>query len=158
MKKLLASFFVIFIILFSLSGCTTSPDFITSLKLNDEKRCVDTTIKASISSYLITPAGFDFEELNKKDYKMSITVTYDVYYKKDWNILGDIGYLGAPKFEVSILNDDAIVEMGQNITATLKSKTKSITYTKNVVNLIGSKISWNFSSDNIQNKIYNQCY
>ena len=85
---------------------------------------------------------------------MKITVTYDVYYEKDWDMPWDLGYLGAPKFEVCILDDDLVGCMDSDIVAPSSSSTRTITYTTNVVNLIGSKIYLTFSSDNIQNKIY----
>ncbi len=108
----------------------------------------------SINTYVITPAGFDYEELNKNNYKMSITVTYDVYYEKDWNAPWDLGYLGAPKYEVCILDDDLVGNMDENITAPSTSTKKTINYNTNVVNLVGSKVYLTFSSDNIQNIIY----
>ena len=154
MKKFLTLFLAITIMLLSFSACNNVVDVITSLKLEDSKYCENTTIKSSLSTYLITPSGFDLEELNNRKYKMKITVTYDVYYTKDWDVLWDIGYLGAPEFEVCILNDDLIGNMDKNITAPSNLKTKTITYTTDIVNLIGSKVYLTFSSDNIQNKIH----
>ena len=153
MKKYLTLFLAITIIL-AFSACNNVVDVTTPLKLEDSKYCDNTTIKTSSSTYLITPSGFDLEELNNREYKMKITVTYDVYYTKDWDVLWDIGYLGAPKFEVCILDDDLIGKMDKNITAPSNLKTKTITYTTDIVNLIGSKVFLTFSSDNIQNKIH----
>ena len=164
MKKkflaLLITMLMLFACAFSLTACSDAlgdgsflPS-IPSLKLSDTKRCENTTIKTSLATFLITPSGFDFEELNSKNYKMKITVTYDVYYEKDWNAPWDLGYLGAPKFEVCILDDDLVGNMDADITAPSSSSSRTITYTTNVVNLIGSKIYLTFSSDNIQNKIH----
>ena len=153
MKKLLMLFLSI-VILLSLSACTVVTELLNPLKLTDKKTCTDCTIKTSISTYPITPVGFDFEELNKRGYKMSIKVTYDAYYTKDWDVPWDIGYLGAPGYEVSILDDDLIGNIDANITATLTSTTRTLTYTTDVVNLVGSKIYLTFSSDNIQNILH----
>ena len=154
MKKFLTLLLTTAIAFLSLSACTTIAKVLNPLKLNDTIKCTDATIKTSTQSYVITPAGFDFEELNNRGYKMSIKITYDVYYTKAWNVLGDIGYLGAPKYEVCILDDDLVGNMEANVTAPSTSKTKTITYTTNIVNLIGSKVFLTFSSDNIQNEIH----
>ena len=113
MKKCLKLLLIVLIVL-SASGCSVIDD-LKPIKLQDTITCENTTIKTSLASCIITPPGFDLEELNKRDYKMSITVTYDVYYTKDWDVLFDIGYLGAPKYEVAIFDDDLIGEMDQNV-------------------------------------------
>lgn len=161
MKKFLTIILSITFIFTTLFACTPTTkegsiiqEVLSPLKLDDSRHCTNTTIKASASTYVITPAGFDLEELNKRNYKMRINVTYDVYYTKDWDVLWDIGYLGAPKYEVFILDDDLIGKIDENITAPSNSKTKTITYSTDIVNLIGSKIYLTFSSDNIQNKIH----
>ena len=158
---------VLFISLTFFSGCdatqntsnknNSNNDYINisnNIKLNDYINCTNTTIKASSSTYIITPAGFDFNTLNLGGYKMSIKVTYDVYYSKDWNVLWDIGYLGAPKYEVFILDNDLIGKSNENIVAPEQSTARNITYTTDVINLINSKLTLTFSSDNIQNKIH----
>ena len=156
MKKFLVLLLTIVLTL-SLSACYAVEeveDVIDPIKLSDAKRCADCTIATSASTYVITPSGFDLEKLNKRGYKMRITVTYTVSYTKTWDVLWDIGYLGAPKYEVCILDDDLVGKLDADITAPSSSKTRSIYYSTDVVNLIGSKIYLTFSSDNIQNKIH----
>ena len=140
MKKFLVLFLTIAIAL-TLSACTVFEEVFNPIKLHDTKKCQESTIKTSVSTYVITPVGFDLEELNKRGYKMSIEVTYDVYYTKDWNSFFDIGYLGAPKYEVSILNDDLVGNMDYNVVAPSKSEKRTITYITDAVNLSGSKIN-----------------
>ena len=157
MKKFLSLTLITIITLFStlcFSACESIDDAFTPLKLTDEKKYVNATIDASATTYVITPAEFDLEALNKQGYKMTIRVTYDVYYKKSWDVLWDIGYLGAPKYEVYILDDSLIGKCQEDITAPSKNTTKTISYTTDIVNLIGSKIFLIFSSNNIQNIIY----
>lgn len=170
MKKLSALFLTIIITLLSVvyfSGCENtstnlgnSPsigniaDIVDPIKLKDTINCKQCTIKTSSSTYTITPAGFDLQELNKRGYKMTIEVSYEVYYTKDWNIPLDIGYLGAPKYEVYLLEDDLICAMNENVVAPSKTKIRTTSYTDNVVNLMGCKVYLKFSSDNIQNKIH----
>ena len=169
MKKILISFFVTLISLISifyLTACSNTTnstydnisdavaDIVAPLKLYDTRNCTSTTVDASITTYLITPSGFDLEELNERGYIMTIKVSYDVYYTKDWDVLWDIGYLGAPKYEVCILDDDLVGKIDENVTAPSKSTTRTLSYTVDVVNLIGSKVYLTFSSDNIQNKIH----
>ncbi len=145
---------------FSLTACNTTNGSIlenlSPLKLTDQTYYQSTTINCSMTTYLITPAGFDFEELNKRGYKMRIDVSYDVNYTKNWDVIFDIGYLGAPKFEVIILNGGLTGQMHSDIKASSKVKSRTISYDTDVVNLIGSKVYLTFSSDNIQNKIHFQ--
>ncbi len=160
MKKFLVLLLVILLSLSLLTACGdagyngggTGNNGI-GLKLNDTIYCQGAKVEASLVSYVITPAGFDFEELNKRGYKMEIYVTYEVKYTKTWNVLWDIGYLGAPKYEVFILDDDLVGKTEKDIVAPSTYQERSIVYRTNVVNLIGSKVYLTFSSDNIQNAI-----
>lgn len=155
--KLLLTIIMLVVCAFSICACDATEDIreaVNPIKLSDSMRCEGTTIKASASSYVITPAGFDYDELNKRGYRMTIRVSYDVYYTKDWDVLWDIGYLGAPKYEVCILDDDLVGKMNSDVVAPSSTKNRSIAYTTDVVNLIGSKVYLTFSSDNIQNKIH----
>ena len=47
--------------------------------------------------YDITPTGFDYDKLEKSGYRIKIKVTYDVYYKKDYDVPFDVGYASLPK-------------------------------------------------------------
>lgn len=129
------------------------------LKLADSMQCANTNIKflndiGSAKTCAITPTGFDLEELSLRGYYIDIVVQYDVYYVKDYDILWDIGYMGSPKYEVSILNDDGVGQFQHDLTTTTSAKTRTIKYTARAINYSNSVIYLTFSTDNIQNIIY----
>lgn len=159
MKKVL-SIFVFIAIVFSFVSCSVSgedPLGKITLKLKDTQKCSDCSIKFSTStdmmaSFYITPTGFDLDKLDEKGYKMKITITYDVYYKKDWDFL--IGYLGSPKYEVSVTNSDGAGKIEKDLTTTTSSKTRTFSFSSNIVDLKNTRLILTFSTDNIQNIIY----
>lgn len=122
--------------------------------------CMDTAIKfldngyKSASYYQLNPPGFDLQALAAEGYIMKIHVTYDVYYRKDYDVLWDVGYAGAPKYEVYILNSDNIGSCDENITATKSARTRSISYKASVSSLLNTSLYLKFSTDNVQNIIY----
>lgn len=163
MKK----FLIIILIFIStiLTGCAKSNKtsiniFGGKLKLEDTRRCENVSIKYMDSDYqsqatfYITPSGFNFEELNKKGYRMKIVITYEVYYKKDYDVLWDIGYAGAPKYETYVLNDQDYGVVEEDLSTTKTSIKRSIEYTTEIINLQNTKLRLIFSTDNIQNIIY----
>lgn len=105
-------------------------------------------------SYTITPRGYELERLAQLGYSINVTVSYDVYYKKDYDVLFDIGYLGAPEYETYIVVDDTYVKTDTKIKASTNSKSKTLSYTTTVSRILNSDIKFNYSTDNIQNKIY----
>ena len=94
------------------------------------------------------------DRLDALGYKMTITVSYDVRYKKDYDVLFDVGYAGAPKYEAYLLNSDNAGDWGENLTTTLQAKTKTLSYTSSIANIKNDKFILTFSTDNIQNTIY----
>ena len=128
------------------------------LKISDKSKCKDASIKwdkdhdSSVLWY-ITPSGFDLDELSKKEYNLEITVTYNVYYKKDYNVLWDVGYAGSPKYEAYILNSDNVGVIKENLTTNLEADSRSMTYKIKTADLIHNSITLRFSTDNIQNII-----
>lgn len=135
------------------------------LKLYDSRGCKGVVIEDNIATYEITPPGFDLYELDKKGYKMTIEIVFDVHYEKTWNVPLDIGYLGAPKYETYILNEKYVASKNENVTANANTQKSRISYTTDIVNLINSKIYFKVSSDNIQNaihfeniKVYYDCF
>ena len=159
MKKL---FFVILILavvlvaVYSMGGAS----FIDALtmKLEDTERYEDCSIKFSMNadmavSAYITPTGFDWEQLEKRGYEeMKITVTYDVYYEKEWEI--GLGYAGSPKYEVSIFNSDGLGKMDENLSTTTSPQTRTFSIKANISDLKDTRLVLSFSTDNIQNMIY----
>lgn len=127
------------------------------LKLTDQTGCTGCELKMwsgySLSAtYAITPSGFELDKLAAKNYRMRITVGYSVYYKRDYTL--PIGYAGAPKYEVGVLNESLRGVMDENVPATLNSERKSLVYTSDLVDLIDEKLVLKFSTDNIQNIVY----
>ena len=104
--------------------------------------------------YQITPNGFDMEELQINGYKMEITVSYDVYYEKDYDVPLNIGYAGAPKYEASIKNSNNIGTFEKDKSTSSARKTRTISYTASISDLKNDKITLTFSTDNIQNVIH----
>ena len=142
----------------SISSCSAAnPLDGVTLKLEDSQRCTDCSIKFSAStdmsaSYYITPQGFEWDKLEEKGYKMKITVTYDVYYKKDWSL--GLGYAGSPKYEVSVVNSDGMGKIDNNMTTSTSTQTRTISFTSQIVDLKNTRLVLTFSTDNIQNIIY----
>lgn len=158
MKKLLVIFFII-PLLFSCIACSDNENKVnsTNIKLQDSVHCRDASIKCSLTddmsaSYYITPQGFDWDKLEEMDYIMKITITYNVYYKKDWSI--GLGYKGSPKYEVSVVNSDGMGKMYNNLTTTTTVQTKTISLVLNIVDIKDNRLILTFSTDNIQNRIY----
>ena len=85
---------------------------------------------------------------------MTITVSYDVEYNKDYDVLLDIGYMGAPKHEIYLCRDNGIVIEEEDIKTPNSSTHKAITYTEKVSSMINSKFYFEVSTNNIQNIIY----
>ncbi|MBQ8229975.1 MAG: InlB B-repeat-containing protein [Clostridia bacterium] len=129
------------------------------LNLTDTKTCEETSIKdwdgySSSSTYYITPTGFDLELLASKQYYMQITVSYEVYYERDYDL--PLGYAGSPKYEVFILNSDGLGTIEEDLPTTKTATRYSVTYRANMEDLKNQSITLKFSTDNIQNIIYFQ--
>ena len=138
-------------------GDPLKPPTTVTLKLNDTRRCADCSIKFlsdkdMSASYYITPSGFDLDKLDESGYYMRITVTYDVYYKKDWDL--GLGYIGSPRYELSLVNSDGMGKIQNDLPTSTTSQTKTVTYTTSCANLKNTRLILTFSTDNIQNIIY----
>lgn len=124
------------------------------LKLKGEQKYNGCNIKFDARIYDITPNGFNIDRLAELGYNLTITVKYDVYYKKDYDVLLDIGYLGSPKYEISIVNSENIGQFKNNLSTNKESDTRTMTYQCSAAELRNQNIKLNVSTDNIQNKIY----
>lgn len=130
------------------------------LKISDTRNCENTSIKFMDNNknsncvWQITPPGFDLEALSREGYVIQIDVEYEVYYRKDYNVPFDVGYLGSPKYEAYVLNSDYTVVSKKDLTTASSSRTRTMTYTANASNFINTQIYLKFSTDNIQNIIY----
>ena len=129
------------------------------IKTKGTLKCQNTKLKnwdnySSIQMYSITPNGFDLDELQKNGYYMKITATYNVYYRKDYDVLFDIGYFGAPKYETSISNSDLWGTYETDIKAPSSETKRTISLTASLADIKNNRIILTFSTDNIQNVIY----
>ena len=159
MKKI--SILLLIIFCMQLVSCTfVDSIFNGNLNLTAVCKCEDASIKflddskSSNVIYQIMPSGMDFEALAKKGYRIRIEVSYDVYYKKDYNVLWDIGYMGSPKYEVAIYNSDKVGNYQNDLTTKITSQTRTITYESAARDCANTIIYLKFSTDNIQNIIY----
>lgn len=130
------------------------------LKTEGVQRYTDSTIKFLDDSmresvyYTVTPNGFDLNALAQKGYQMTITATYDVRYEKDYDVLLDIGYVGSPKYEVSLMDSDGLGKHQVDLGTSKNADTRTIQIQSSVIDLLNDKIILKFSTDNVQNIIH----
>ncbi len=125
------------------------------LKLSGIGSYVDSQIDASVFStssvsYSLTPNGFNMERLQELDYRMKITVSYEVSYEKSYTGL-NIFYAGAPKFETYIKIGGTATVSKEDQTAPTNPMVKTLEYTAKISDIMGKDIKLEFSSDNCQN-------
>lgn len=106
------------------------------------------------ASYDINPSGFDFNALGALGYKMNITVTYDVRYTKDYNIPLDIGYVGSPKYEISIYDSNGQGQYQNDLGTSKNPDSRSISTQVSMNKLKNDTFTLKFSTDNVQNVIH----
>lgn len=103
------------------------------------------------ATYYVTPAGFDLDRLNQLGYTMKVTVSYDLSYKKDYNVPLGIGYLGKPEYNVSLLNSKNHGAIYEDMD-TMDSKIyQGFELILNISDLKGEQFRLVFNTDNIQN-------
>lgn len=129
------------------------------LKTGDVKKISDFSIKlsaktSSLESYDVTPRGFDVDRLNQLDRDMTITVTYTVYYAKDYDVLWDIGYMGSPKYEIYLVGSSLSGNCDLSVNTSKSPEERTISMRIPANYLRDEKITLTFSTDNIQNIIY----
>lgn len=110
--------------------------------------------KNSEVTYYITPNGLDLYALQASGYRIKITVSYDVYYRKTYDVPFDIGYAGSPKYEVYLNLDDSRGKSEEDLGTSTSRDSRTITYTANAADFINKNVTLKFSTDNIQNTIY----
>lgn len=163
MKKILILVMLIVSTL-SLTSCNEEVEdvfvVVENLKLTDTVKCKECNIKfldsnhSPSASYYITPNGFEMDKLEERGYYMEIEVTYNVYYKKDYDVLWDIGYAGSPKYEISILNSDGMGQMESNLTTKTSKVSRSLMIRGSIADIKNQRWVLTFSTDNVQNVIY----
>ena len=107
----------------------------------------------SSHSFNVTPSGFDFDALAERGLKLNITVSYDVSYYKDYDVLWDVGYMGAPRYEVYLLDKDLAGNYEEDVTAPSSAKTKTISMCTSAEYFKNNTITLTFSTNNVQNAV-----
>ena len=152
------------------SSCSVPYDFsrpvTTSFKLyagfalkTKTINCKDIKIKALSSTYdndlsfNLSLVGFDYDYLEKNGMGLQFKITYNVKYKKDYNVPFDIGYAGSPQYEVSLMNSSLQGYFEENLSTTTEEKEKCYTYNTALIFSKDKQITLTFSTDNVQNVI-----
>ena len=120
---------------------------------NFSLKSMDESLNSS-TAYKITPSLLDLETLKKENYRVKITLEYEVYYKKDYDIAFDIGYAGAPKYSVSICYSDGYGAFENDLTTKTASQKRYLTFTTTASDLDKDQLYLRFSTKNIQNIVY----
>lgn len=110
--------------------------------------------RAEKAMYNVTPKDFDFDRLKKEEYSIKVTITYDVYYKKDYDVPFDIGYMGAPQYEMYFRSSNDKVYGEEDLSTSTSTKTRTFEVTLSVEQIKNRTWYLEFSTDNIQNLIY----
>lgn len=129
------------------------------LKIEGEQQYKDIAIKMSLNqsgakeSY-INLSELDLERLHELGYKIKINISYEVKYIKEYDVAFDIGYMGAPLYEVSIYRKDKVGDYFKDIKTTKTQTQETLTSTWEPRMLINqTPLTIGFSTDNIQNRI-----
>ena len=121
--------------------------------------CQDIKIKALSSTYDndksfgLSLVGFDYDYLEKNGMGLQFKITYNVKYKKDYDVLFDIGYAGSPKYEISLINSSLRGYFEENLPTTTSETEEYYTYNTALNFSKDEQISLVFSTDNVQNII-----
>ncbi len=131
------------------------------VKKEDTINCTNGSIKFmdssydSTLSYNISPRGFDYDRLAELEATgMKITVTYTVYYRKDYDVWLDIGYAGSPKYEVAISNSKGVGQLKSDLSTSTSENTRTISVATTFDYFKNDSIFLTFGTNNIQNVIY----
>ncbi|MBQ9803015.1 MAG: InlB B-repeat-containing protein [Clostridia bacterium] len=128
------------------------------LKIYDTATAKNTSISGKSGydakvSYNVSPPDFDLNALAERNLKLKITVSYDVTYQKKYDALWDIGYAGAPHYEVYLLGEDLKGAWEEDIVASKSSKTHTLSMATTADYFRNNIIRLTFSTNNIQNVV-----
>lgn len=121
---------------------------------NDKKMKALDSSKYSGHYLTLTPSWFDMNALSENGYKMTITVSYNVRYVKDYDAILDIGYWGSPKYDIQLYFDNDLVKSQMDLGTSTVSDSRSFSYTSKALDFWGEDVKILFSTDNIQNVIH----
>ena len=131
------------------------------IKATDSLSLEDATVQFSVDNelnykaeYAITPRELDLQALSALGYKVKIEVTYEVFYEKDYDVAFDLGYMGAPDYDVAIVDlyDDG--EEWTNLKTELEPKTNSVSTVVSASKLADANIRLKLMTYNLQNVVH----
>ena len=140
------------VMIFSAVSCGSS-----ELQTDSTVSCENFSIKFSTSTdatrtFEVAPQDLDWDALAAEGYKsVRVTVRYSVRFEKQWNI--GLGYMGAPKYDVSILNSDGVGESRTALDTDTEAKSKGMSRTMTLEEVAGKEITLTFATTNLQNLI-----
>lgn len=129
-------------------------------KATDSLSLEDAAVQFSVDNefsykaeYMITPRELDLKALSALGYNVKIEVTYEVCYEKDYDVAFDLGYMGAPDYDVAIVDlyDDG--EEWTNLKAELEPKTNSISTVVSASKLAEANMRLKLMTYNLQNVV-----
>ncbi len=97
---------------------------------------------------------FNLMQLAMEGYTMNITVSFDIRYKKDYDVIGDVGYMGAPKYDVTLYDQYGNRDSVKGRLATLNASMQIFHIYIKPTDLLKNEIQCKISTENIQNIIY----
>ena len=106
------------------------------------------------AEYAIDPKELDLQALSELGYYVKIDVSYDVYYEKDYDVAFDIGYMGAPDHDVSIVDIYDKGEKWCDLKTELEPKTNSVSLVMSASKLNVSDMILKLMTYNVQNVVY----
>lgn len=114
----------------------------------------DIKIKSLSSTYDsvgLSLVGFDYDYLEKNGMGLQFRITYKVKYQKDYNMLFDIGYAGAPEYDLSLMNSSYNGYYEDDLTTSTTAVKKSYSFNTPTYFSKDKQVRLKFSTDNVQN-------
>ena len=99
---------------------------------------------------IFIPEEMDINDVSRRGYRVQVTVSFEVGYTRDW--VKDFGYLGAPKYDVSLLSAGGVGAVHENVVAPDTDTTTGISYTFSTAELEG--LTFSAKTQNIQNTVH----
>ena len=102
----------------------------------------------------LEPPEIDLKTLASQGYYVKIDVTYEVYYVKDFDTPGDLGYLGAPDHDVLLTDAYDWGTANKNISTSTEPTAGSISLVTSAESLNNRNFYLRFITHNLQNVVY----
>ncbi len=102
----------------------------------------------------ILPNEFDYMRLALDGYTLNIDVSYKVYYEQDYKAIGNIGYMGSPKYEIAIYDKNGVGTYASDLGTSGEADERTISLQIKAIDLLNNNIYIEISTNNVQNIIY----